>query len=157
MKRHNLAHPFFITTIVDARNQEAAINWIIDNQLGRRNLTETQRSYLIGKRYNTEKQLHGGDHKSEEYAEKSKPQSDGLILPIKTESKPLVNTAQKIADQTGVSKATVERNAEVAKAVDEIKTIDPEFMQKILTEEIKLPKQDITELVKKPVIEQNQT
>src|SRR5262249_10157312 len=36
-------------------SREAAINWIINNQLGRRNLTPEQQSYLRGKRYNLEK------------------------------------------------------------------------------------------------------
>ena len=91
MKRHNLAHPFFITTIVDARNQEAAINWIIDNQLGRRNLTETQRTYLIGKRYITEKKVEGAPVGNKN-AEKQLPQNDEVdLLPIKVNP---ISTAQ---------------------------------------------------------------
>jgi len=44
-------HPIVLET------REDAINWIINNQLGRRNLTELQKSYLRGKRYNTEKKV----------------------------------------------------------------------------------------------------
>lgn len=36
-------------------NEHDVINWIIDNQLSRRNITEDQRAYLIGKRYKEEK------------------------------------------------------------------------------------------------------
>ena len=42
-------------SIVGARSNgadgAAARNWLIDNQLARRNLTREQRDYLIGKRY----------------------------------------------------------------------------------------------------------
>src|SRR2546425_6224827 len=40
-------------------SREDAINWIINNQLGRRNLTEAQKSYLRGKRYQQEKKREG--------------------------------------------------------------------------------------------------
>jgi hypothetical protein len=36
-------------------DRDAATNWIIDHQLGRRNLPEEQQSYLRGQRYNREK------------------------------------------------------------------------------------------------------
>jgi hypothetical protein len=42
------------------------VNWIIANQLTRRNLAPEQKSYLQGKRYNLEKRQDGGhgDQKS---------------------------------------------------------------------------------------------
>ena len=36
-------------------DRAAAVEWIIANQLGRRNLTPEQKSYLRGKRYQLEK------------------------------------------------------------------------------------------------------
>ena len=36
-------------------NRFAAISWICNNQLGRRNLTPQDKKYLIGKRYDAEK------------------------------------------------------------------------------------------------------
>ena len=44
--------------------EEEAIAWICSSQLGRRNITEIHRDYLLGKRYSVEKDLHGGDRKS---------------------------------------------------------------------------------------------
>ena len=52
-QRHNL--PFETYEIDGIEDREAAINWIIDNQLGRRNLTPEQASFLRGKRFNMEK------------------------------------------------------------------------------------------------------
>lgn len=76
-----------------------AFNWIICNQLSRRNLTPDQKRLLIGMRYNAEKKAygqHGELHQNDE-APKS--------------------TAERIAKETGVSKATVER---AGKAVSEM-------------------------------------
>lgn len=73
---------------------------IIDNQLNRRNITDGQRTYLLGKRYKEEKKENGGDRKS---------------VPQREEVKP---TAQKIAEQNKVSHATVERAEKFADVVD---------------------------------------
>ena len=54
----------FDITPIDCFDRQEALNWIINNQLGRRNLHPDQASYLRGKRYNGEKQDKGGDRKS---------------------------------------------------------------------------------------------
>lgn len=46
-----------------------AIIWIIDNQQGRRNINELTNSFLIGKRYNTEK-LTNGSHTGSNFGKK---------------------------------------------------------------------------------------
>ena len=43
-----------------------AIAWMCNAQLGRRNITEAHRQYLLGKRYAAEKEIRGGDRKSED-------------------------------------------------------------------------------------------
>ena len=49
---HNL--PFDLV-VVSLASREDALRWIINHQLGRRNLTGQQVSYLRGQRYNLEK------------------------------------------------------------------------------------------------------
>ena len=56
----------FTTFEMDFESEEEAIAWICSSQLGRRNITEIHREYLIGKRYSKEKDIRGGDRKSEE-------------------------------------------------------------------------------------------
>jgi len=72
-------------------SREHALNWIISNQLGRRNLNPNQIAYLRGKRYEVEKKLIGGDKKSDVY-EKSLGQNDPMV----------VRTSQLIADVMAV-------------------------------------------------------
>ncbi len=55
--KHDIA---FRTKEVVLEDREAAWNWIVDNQLGRRNATPEAQSYLRGKRYNREKTLGHG-------------------------------------------------------------------------------------------------
>jgi hypothetical protein len=56
-------------------DESAAMDWIDANQLGRRNLTPDQMSYIRGRLYNRKKQKHGGQ------LPKGKCQSDTSLSP----------------------------------------------------------------------------
>ncbi len=86
-------------------NRDAARAWIIDNALARRSLTAPQRRYLRGKRLLSEK-------KQGARTDLTSPQIEG-----KSEG-----TAGRIAEREGVSRATVERDAEFARALDALGT-----------------------------------
>jgi hypothetical protein len=121
-------HPIKLDT------REEVINWIIDNQVGRRNLTPSQASYLRGKKYNNEKKLAHRPEKGD--------QSDHL------------KTSEKIAKEEKIGSATVRRDAKFATAVDFLKDdAGLEFGKKLISEEIKLPKTDVIKLANKPAEE----
>jgi hypothetical protein len=90
-----------------------AENLIIDNQLNRRNISQDQRTYLIGKRYKEEKKEHGRDRKSEDV----KPAKEEESIRHSDYLKP---TAKKTAEQSNVSPRTVERAEKFADAVDKV-------------------------------------
>ena len=54
----------FKTITLQFSNKSEVVDWILENQLGRRNVTPEGISYLRGLRYKNEKQNHGGDRKS---------------------------------------------------------------------------------------------
>jgi hypothetical protein len=83
------------------------------NQLNRRNITDNQRTYLLGKRYKEEKKKHGGDRKSEDFTKNVEPES-------KVQNAPLKTSAQKIAEQVKVNPSTVKRAEKFADAVDKV-------------------------------------
>lgn len=58
-------------------NKWEAIEWMLKNQLGRRNLTEQQISYLRGKMYEARKQNLGGA-RGNQYTVLAKPQKEDL-------------------------------------------------------------------------------
>jgi len=102
-QKHNIS---FSKTDIKVDNRQAAINWIINNQLGRRNLHPDQASYLRGKRYNAEKASVGGD-RGNQYTV-AKDQNDPLPE----------STADRLATEYKVSAPTVKRDGNYAAAID---------------------------------------
>ena len=110
----------------DFDNREQAINWIIDNQLGRRNITLTQRDYLLGLRYKSEK--------------KQGARTD-LTL---GQNVPKLTTAEIIGKQHGVSEKTVKRAEKFATGLDNIAKVLPDVKQEVLKGESNFTKQEIS-------------
>lgn len=113
-------------------NRAAVIEFIINNQLGRRNLSEQQKSLLRGRRYNTEKAARGGDRKSAGKSDEKSKAHDG---PLIQES-----TAEKLAAEFNVSKNTIKRDGTFDKAVSAIEAANPDAKAPILSGKVKLPK-----------------
>ena len=120
-----------------------AIIWICKNQLGRRNLNTEQKSYLIGKQYEAEKQLvsfHGNQYTLAEQSgasQNGKHQSNGW-------------KCQQIASENGISKNTVLRAEQFAKGVDVAEEVQPGSRQKILSGAVKGTAKDIIALARTP-------
>ena len=75
------------------------IAWICKNQLGRRNLTPAQRKYLIGKQYEAEKAIHGGNRDtSRENDGRFTASSQNGNLPLNDK------TCVRIAKENGIGK-----------------------------------------------------
>lgn len=91
------------------RTSDAAKEWVILNQLGRRNLSRKAAELLRGKLYQTRKQ--------------QVPNPEGANQHQKLvagQSGPQPHTADRIAAETGVSPSTVKRNATFARAVERL-------------------------------------
>ena len=104
-------------------NLEEALAWVDQNQLARRNLTDEQRRYLLGRIYERQKKAPIGF--------KDRNLSGGKIYHGSAA------TAKAIAKLAGVSEKTVRNSAEFAKAVDAVKRISPETAERILKGEVK--------------------
>jgi hypothetical protein len=134
--RHSL--PFETTQMV-FEDRDAAMDWMDSNQLGRRNLSPDQFKLLLGRRYNRAKMKHGGRREIlrkltlEETRAVLFPELEGTSKPGKNseEASPQsedLKTSEKLAEQHGVSRATVERAGEFADAVEEVKKLQPEVV-----------------------------
>ena len=115
----------------------SALAWICKNQLGRRNLTPTQKKYLIGKQYEAEKASYGGDRKSEEA--KSSCQIGNLISQQKT--------CERIAGENGISSRSVCRAESFSKAVDIAEEVEPGIRSDILSGSIKATANDVQAII----------
>ncbi len=118
------------TVDVELPDRCAAKEWILVNQLGRRNLTEQEASYYRGKLYQNRKQLHGGDRKS------------------KAQNVLLKTTAEELGKEYGVSHMTIKRDEQFSKAVDKVADeIGAEARNAILSGQAKVPKESVEQLV----------
>lgn len=119
----------FKVTEVIFFNRNEAILWIINNQLGRRNLEKSdaidlaeKKAEVTAKMAKENQRQAGGDRRSEEYRENASVQMD------KSDTAP-INTREEIAKTAGVSTGTVARYQEVKKKA-------PEFVPKIKSGEM---------------------
>jgi hypothetical protein len=101
------------------------VEWMLVNQLGRRNITPEQKDYLIGKKYENEKQRQG--------------------RPENKLDKMSTLTSQKIANEVGISDRQVIRNEQFAKGVDKM---NDDLKNVVLQGKSSLNKQDIQIIAK---------
>lgn len=90
----------FKTVEKEFENRDVVIDWIINNQLGRRNLSPTNQSYLRGLQYQREKKKIGA------------PENNINAQKQIVQNEPIVSTAERLAEQHKVSPATIKRDAE---------------------------------------------
>lgn len=102
-----------------------AKEWILKNQLGRRNITNEQRLRLIGQMQENRKKSVGNQNARN---------SDGTFQLVQNEpnGKKPKSTAAQIAEEVGVSESTVKRAEKFSKGIDAIQSVSPEAAQKIL-------------------------
>jgi len=121
----------FRVNLMEFDDLEAAKAYMVENQLGRRNLTPEQASYLRGVRYNQEKMGRGG------YDRKQMAQN-GPNGP-----KP---TSERLAEEYSVSKNTIKRDAAFAAGIDRLGENSPKLKREILAGNLRLKKSDVQQL-----------
>jgi hypothetical protein len=130
-------------------DRDEVIDWMINNQLGRRNLSQETQSYLRGLQYEREKVKEA--FKGNQYSKSGGPQNDAY------QNKGEHPTANKLAIQHNVSRATIERDATFSKAIDTITAnTAPDIKHKMLNGEINITKNDAKQLAKLKPVEQKE-
>ena len=148
--RYSICHeykiPFtYIEKEFDCR--EEAVAWICANQLGRRNISEETRKYLIGKQYESEKianTLRNARGKNQYYydEEQEKESESSGYAPLSHK------TAEKIGNENHISHGTVQKYSIYARAIENLAEKDPRLASKILSGRYKISHQNILELAK---------
>lgn len=129
------------TKEMDFADKWEAFEWMYRKQLGRRNLTEEQKEYMIGKMYEAKKNTQGGDRRSEEF-------SNGQNVHLKNRREQRNGTAGEIGKEFGLDGRTVRRAEQFAKGVDKADEVVPGFKEQVLSGELNVPKKDIAEIRK---------
>ncbi len=140
--------PFAIRRVYP-KNREEAIAWICTNQLGRRNITDETRKYLIGKRYEMEKML--GAHNAVGTNQHSTKEVRAKMLPEPTYEDTALRTRERLGDEYNISHATVFNYGKYSHAIDELTKIVPELVPRILSGEVKISRANVVELSQLPV------
>ncbi|PQA55484.1 ParB N-terminal domain-containing protein [Siphonobacter curvatus] len=151
--------------LVQFPTKEAVYFFMIENQLGRRNLTPEQASYLRGLRYRTERQAKGkydrSGHKGQNdlYAAEELENHKGQFDPYASEEGQVDHKGQnvpyekgttsgRLAERFNVSEKTIKRDAEFSQGIDKL---TPELKKDVLSGKVKISKGDIQQLASLPV------
>jgi 16S rRNA G966 N2-methylase RsmD len=99
-----------------------AVQWVMRNQLARRNLTDEQRMLVMGRYYN---QLKRPPHRPVDKGDNLSPLSESG------------KTAEQVATVFGVDSRTVYRAAEFATAFEQLESVSPEAARRVESGEVK--------------------
>ncbi len=113
-------------------DRSEVVAWICKNQLGRRNLTSDQRTYLIGKQYKAEKSSHGGDRGTKRDATTGEFTASTENQNLRSGGK----TCERIAKENHVGKDYVVRAGHFADGVDDAEEAVPGTRHEILSGKI---------------------
>lgn len=129
---------------MDFADKWAAIVWMCRNQLGRRNITDEQKTTLIGEAYKAQKMTHGGNT-SREHDDTGRFTSSRQIGDLRKEK-----TRDVIARDFGVGTRTVERAENFVDGLNEAEKISPGIKEAVLSRTVKAPKSVISEIRNAP-------
>jgi len=128
-QRHGLE---FKLSLREFDDKEAVRDFMIDNQLGRRNLTAEQMSYLRGQKYLVLKKKQG------------RPLfTDSADQTTKKSKVAVKRTDEKLADQFNVSPKTIRLDADFAKGADRMSDT---LKKEVLSRKSKIRKSDVVKL-----------
>ena len=137
--KHNIEYK---TREMHFDSEAEVIAWICSNQLGRRNISEETRKFLIGMQYETEKMISVMNTKGKnQYSEKS--EEPAVISPSRHK------TAQKIGNEINLCAGTVKKYAEYTRALSEIGKKEPDLVPILLSGKYKVSHRETLELAKK--------
>lgn len=113
----------------------AAFDWMYAKQLGRRNLTDEQRTLLIGKMYEARKNT--SSFKGNQYTK-----SGGIQNGYNQQTR----IADQIADELGIGKGTVIRAAQFTKGMEAVSSVSPKAANIILKGNSGAAKKDVQDI-----------
>jgi len=146
----------FSIHLVSFKTMEEVREFMIDNQLGRRNLTNEQASYLRGMKYLNLKQNRGKYVRNEQNAQNEHYGDSEQMIDLENQnaqnehSEKNKTTAEILGEKFNVGQATIRRDAEFAQGLE---MLEPSLKTAVLAGKTSLTKNKIQQLGKKAVQE----
>jgi len=122
--------------------RDEAISWICSNQLGRRNLSEETKKYLIGKKYETDKRI-GAMNVTGANQHTYRTGNNSASIPASHNK-----TAVKIGKENNISHNTVYKYGVYSTAIDSLKQKNPMLASMILDGKLKISHDNLLMLAK---------
>ena len=144
-------------SIIDKQfnSREEAVAWICATQLGRRNISDEMRKYLIGKRYEAEKKAFKTSQTPWwSTASVSGSESTGIYellasgADVPNTPRGKNPTAERIGDEYHLSHSTVQKYGRYSRAIDLISKESPALAPKILSGELKIAHDNLISISK---------
>ena len=140
-------HVNFDVVEMDFECDEEVIAWICSNQLGRRNISDETRKFLIGMQYESEKVV---NQRKNPTGSNQYDDNDDLA-PGDLEEEPYSlrsghRTAHRIGEENHVSAGTVLKYAQYTRALEVIGAKEPELVPKILSGRYKISHKNIIQM-----------
>lgn len=149
-KRYEICNRLHIPYVIQEMSfdgRQETIVWICGNQLGRRNITEETRKYLIGRQYEAEKDIgfrrNAGGHN--QYTKSNRVECPTKISG-KNRKESSRRTAIRLGDKYHVSSGAVQKYAKYSQALDTLGEKMPELVPKILSGSYKISQDNIVAL-----------
>ena len=120
-------------------SKDEAIDWICKKQLGRRNLTEQEKTYTMGRMYEARKNT--ALFKGNQY-------TSGCTQSGNNQNKPHGRIGEIMANELGVGHGTVLRAADFANGIDRAEEVVPGIKEEILSGKLNTTKKKISEIRK---------
>lgn len=130
---------------MDFTDKWAAFDWMYQKQLGRRNLSDEQKTYLIGKLYESRKKSAGGNGSNQYVKRDEQNAQNGQVAKTDKEKH---GVSGEIALELNIGRNTVRRAEHFAKGVDALNDVSPEAAEKVLGGKTDLTKQDVSQIAK---------
>jgi hypothetical protein len=147
----------FSIHLINYKTLDDVRGFMIDNQLGRRNLSIEQMSYLRGMKYIHLRQEKGKYNREDHKAHNEPYDNEIVVENHKAHNEPYdkddkkVTTAQQLATEFNVAQATIKRDAVFAAGLEKL---SPAFKSEVLSGKSKINKKIIQQLAKIDVPEQ---
>lgn len=138
-QKHTEELPFPDVREMEFENENSAEDWMLMNQLGRRNLSPEQCSVLRAQVYRTMRKSVGAPEGNVN-AKKQNIQNGSFVF------EPTGNTAEKTAKRLGVGKGTIIRDDQFLRGLEAAEEVAPGFKDEVLNGETKAKKAEVAEL-----------
>lgn len=129
---------------VPVSSRDEAIVWICINQMGRRNISDETRHYLIGKRYEAEKRIGTKNPIGRnQYSLKEDAPPIGEQPKVSARDH---YTSVRIGQEYGLGHHSIEQYGRYARDIDRINDVAPELSSKILSGDLYVSMGNVTEI-----------